>query len=98
MSIHFYRDLNGYVGEPREEEPELTPREEADDAARIAFCDAEALAAILDRHAGDSGENAAAIYSIAGRIADLTEEVRVLLGEPRVMRNGSLVPVGSVGR
>lgn len=92
MSIHFYRDECGYVGEP---EPPHDRAAEADDAMRDAFTSADALAALLDRHDGDSGDDAALIESWAERIDALAAEVRARLGEPRVMRNGALVPVGA---
>lgn len=78
-----------FAGFPPEREP--TPAELADEACRDALSEAEQLAALLDRHDGDSGEHADAIESIGGRIAALVVEVRTLLGEPRTMRSGRLV-------
>jgi hypothetical protein len=72
-----------------------TSTELADEACREALAEAETLAGLLDRHAGDSGEHADALRSITDRLESLTAEVRALLGEPRVLRGGRLVVVGS---
>jgi hypothetical protein len=82
MSIHFYRDLNGYVGEPRE--PDQTPREAADQAQAGMLAAAENLAALCDRHDGDSGEDADLIDALTREIDALADRVRAALGEPRV--------------
>jgi hypothetical protein len=83
-----------FRGLPSDNEREPTPQELADDAARDALTEADALAALFDRYAGDSGEDADAIYSIAQRIEAIRNEVIALLGVPRVMRGGGLAQMG----
>lgn len=93
MSIHFYRDDAGAVGD---REPPRNFRAEADEAMRDLFSAVEALAGLTDRHDGDSGADAALIESWAERAEKLCEEIRASLGEPRVLRHGVLVPVGYI--
>jgi hypothetical protein len=71
---------------------------EADEAMRALLSTFEALAALTDRHAGDSGADAALIEGWAERAERLAEDIRSHLGEPRILRHGVLVPVGYVGR
>lgn len=82
MSIYFYRDDAGAVGD-RHPAPGLARVEAADHARRQAFAQAETLTALLDRHAGDSGDDADAIEAITADIEALVGKVRALLGEPR---------------
>ncbi len=93
MSVHFYRDECGYVGEP---DPEPNHRADASEAMRDLLSTVEALAMLTDRHDGDSGADAALIEGWTERVEKLCEEVRAQLGEPRVLRHGVLVPVGFI--
>ena len=68
--------------------------EAADEAASRLMASAEALTALCDRHSGDSGDCYETIDALAQEIDDLADRIRATLGEPRVIRNGVLVPVG----
>lgn len=96
MSVHSYIDDCGSVGEPRIEE-ERDPLAEASDAMRDLLSTVDALGALADRHRRDSGADAALIEGWTERVERLCEEVRMHLGEPRVLRNGRLVAMGSIG-
>lgn len=94
MSIHFYQDDAGYVGEP---EPERDYAAEASEAMRDLFSAVEALGMLTDRREGDSGADVQLIEGWTERVERLCEEVRTHLGKARVMRGGRLVAAGSVG-
>ena len=94
MSIHFYRDECGFVGEP---DPEPDYPADASEAMRELFSAVEALGMLTDRHEGDSGADVQLIEGWTERVEKLCEEVRSHLGKPRVMRNGRLVALGSIG-
>ena len=81
MSVHFYRDDCGCVGEPRRSNAAVERAEAADLAGRRAYRFADELALALDRSAFDYGTDAAALDAIAARIRALTAEVAALLGE-----------------
>jgi hypothetical protein len=85
-----------YADEDREADPEAFFAADADEAMRDLYATLDALAALADRHAGDSGADAALIEGWAERAEKLCEEIRATLGEPRVLRHGVLVPVGYV--
>jgi hypothetical protein len=91
VSIHFYRDLNGVVGEP--DPPANTP-DTADEAMRRLYSTVEALAMLTDRHRGDSGADADMIDGWDTLLESVAEAIRTHLGEPRIIRHGVLVPVG----
>ena len=94
MSIHFYRDDGGCVGEP---DPPEDMRDAADAACITAFSAAEDLAMELDRAHGDAGERPDALLSLAARITALAEEARALLGrKPRLIRDRNGFVVGRV--
>lgn len=97
MSVHFYRDDCGAVGDRDDGAmvEMIEAREEADEARRDLMSSAEALLALCDRHDGDSGDDASLIYCLAAEVDALASRIRAALGEPRVMRDGSLVPVGA---
>ena len=83
MSIHFYRDENGCVGDPREDDSDDVDREAADIAAGDALTEAQRLVDLLDREAGDNGNDAPALRDIARRIFAISDDLRALLGAPR---------------
>ncbi|WP_368416651.1 hypothetical protein [Falsiroseomonas sp.] len=87
MSIHFY---------PDRPEPKRDRRAEADDAMAGLFAAVETLMTLTDRHAGDNGADAALIGAWADALAQIADEVRAVLGEPRELRHGVLVPAGYV--
>ena len=81
----------------------LTRRREADIEAAsaamlLAHAAAEAFAALLDRHPGDSGADPALIEGWTTLLESAAEAIRVHLGEPRLLRHGVLVPVGYAAR
>lgn len=94
MSIHFFRDECGFVGEP---DPEPDCPADASEAMRELFGAVEALGALTDRHEGDSGADVQLIEDWTTRVETLCAEVRSHLGEPRVLRHGRLVAVMQAG-
>jgi hypothetical protein len=93
--IAAYSDDCGFVGE-RDPKPDHVG--EADQAMRDLLSTITELADLTDRHRGDSGADVALIEGWSERAEKLCEDIRVALGVPRVLRNGALVPVGSVAR
>lgn len=86
MSIHFYSDDGGYVGQSRR--AASTAQDRADAECICAFAACEDLAALLDRHPGTSGDDPEAIGTLTARIHALVVEARALLGEkPTITRN-----------
>lgn len=93
MSVHFYQDDCGSVGERRRDTSRQEAREAADAEGFAAYAEVEHLAGVLDRHEGDYGEDAEALASITRRIVALREEVVALLGNPArgIWQNGRIV-------
>jgi hypothetical protein len=75
MSIAFYRDLNGYVGEPRRW-PDDAQVDAADDAMRDMLAEATNLAGMADRWPGSNGDDASAIKQYLARLTLLAAEFR----------------------
>lgn len=68
-------------------------REDATLAMRAAFDAAEQVALLLDRHWGDSGDDADMIHEWRATLEDLVHDIRDTLGEPRMkLPCGGLVP------
>lgn len=65
----------------------------ASEAMRAAFDAAEQVALLLDRHWGDSGDDADMIQEWRATLEGLVLEIRDALGEPRMkLPSGGLVP------
>ena len=65
----------------------------ASDAMRAAFDAAEKVALLLDRHWGDSGDDADMIHDWRATLESLVYDIRETLGEPRMkLPSGGLVP------
>lgn len=65
----------------------------ASDAMRAAFAAAEQVALLLDRHWGDSGDDAGMIHEWRATLEDMMHDIRDTLGEPRMkLPSGGLVP------
>lgn len=65
----------------------------ASDAMRAAFDAAEQVALLLDRHWGDSGDDADMIHDWRATLESLVYDIRETLGEPRMkLPSGGLVP------
>jgi hypothetical protein len=88
-----YRDEQGFVGDP---DVPVDLIAAADEAMRGLRAAAEALATLADRCRGDSGDDVDAIEGWCVDAERLCEQVRVALGEPRVLRHGVLVPARMV--
>lgn len=67
-------------------------RDAADAAMAAAHAAAERVAALLDRHYGDAGDNPEAVRDIADRLTVLEREIFEQFGEPMVRFAGGLVP------
>ena len=68
-------------------------RDDASDAMREAFHAAEQVEMLLDRHWGDSGEDADMIDAWRDTLEALAAEIRREIGEPRMkLPCGGLVP------
>lgn len=71
-------------------------KQAADAAMSDAFAVAERLAMLLDRYAGDSGDDTDAIEDWTHRLCQLEREVYKTLGTPRTrLPGGGLVPATS---
>lgn len=74
------------------------PIEAASEAMRAAFDAAEQVALLLDRHWGDSGDDAVTIYDWCDTLEALAAQIRRELGEPRMkLPSGGLVPRPKAG-
>lgn len=99
MSVHFYHDDCGYVGESRA--PTLRDRTDAADAERaVAFAAIERLHELFDRYDGDAGDNAEAIAGITERLLAIHEEALALLGRPAraIWQGGRIVALVTEAR
>ena len=71
-------------------------KQAADAAMSDAFAVAERVEMLLDRYAGDSGDDAEMIEDWTRRLCQLEREVYKALGTPRVhLPSGGLVPASS---
>lgn len=72
--------------------------DEASLAMRAAFDAAEQVALLLDRHWGDSGDDADMIHEWRATLEGMMYDIRDTLGEPRVkLPSGGLVPRPKAG-
>ncbi len=90
------QDFIGYPSARTLDRRRAEARAAADDARRAALAALDDLGALLNRHDGDSGEDAALIEAWTDTITGLADEVRAVLGEPRVRLAGGLVPAAMV--
>ncbi|CAB5224245.1 hypothetical protein UFOVP735_43 [uncultured Caudovirales phage] len=68
-------------------------QDDASEAMREAFANAEQVAMLLDRHWGDSGDDADMIHDWRATLESLVYDIRKALGEPRMkLPGGGLVP------
>ena len=68
-------------------------QDDASEAMREAFANAELVCALLDRHWGDSGDDADMIHDWRATLESLVYDIRKTLGEPRMkLPCGGLVP------
>jgi hypothetical protein len=72
-------------------------RSAADAAMAAAYMNAERIAQLLDRHAGDAGDDAEACRAIADKLAALEREIFDQFGEPLVRFAGGWVPRSYIG-
>ena len=72
-------------------------RDAADAAMAAAHAAAERVAALLDRHDGDAGDDPEAVRAIADRLTALEREILDQLGEPLVRFAGGLVAASYIG-
>lgn len=72
-------------------------RDAADAAMAAAHAAAERVAALLDRHDGDAGDDPEAVRAIADRLTALEREIFEEWGEPLVRFAGGLVAPSYIG-